>query len=75
MKLTLKPEFKHTRVSRGNFTFDSDINNEGEYEYFYNNGFSDLFDKEEIETPKEKIVDVKKFQSKLYKGIKNDDKK
>ena len=69
MKLTLKPEFTHTKVSRGNFTFDSDINNSAEFEYFYNNGFSDLFDKE-IPQPKEQIVDVKK-----YKGINQDKKK
>jgi hypothetical protein len=73
--MKLKPQFYGTKVIRGNFTFDSEINNAAEYPFFYKNGFSDLFESEEIETPKEQIVDVKKFQSKLYKGIKNDDKK
>jgi hypothetical protein len=47
MKLKLKNIYQTSRVSikhnNLDLTFDSEINNESEYPFFYENGFSFLF--------------------------------
>ena len=49
--MKLKKQFEGHRITRthpqlGTLTFDSEINNESEYRFYYNNGFSDLFETE-----------------------------
>jgi len=63
MKLKLKNIYQTSRVSilhnkLGNLTFDSEINNKSEYPFFYENGFSFLFE-------------IEKAAPKKYKGIIN----
>jgi len=64
MKLKLKNIYQTSRISikynNLDLTFDSEINNESEYPFFYENGFSFLFTIEKI--------------SKKYKGIIDDGK-
>jgi hypothetical protein len=64
MKLKLKNIYQTSRVSikynNLDLTFDSEINNESEYPFFYENGFSFLFTIEKT--------------SKKYKGIIDDGK-
>jgi hypothetical protein len=64
--MKLKKQYENTKVIRNGITFDSEINNSGEYEYFFKNGFADLFeiDTEEVEKPK----------TLKYKGIKQNGK-
>jgi hypothetical protein len=63
MKLKLKNIYQTSRVSikhnNLDLTFDSEINNESEYPFFYENGFSFLFEIEKAAAPKK------------YKGIIN----
>ena len=63
MKLRLLPKYENTIVEIKGIKFDSQIVNEGEYPFFYQNGFAHLFEVEQ-EQPK----------AKKYKGIKEDGK-
>jgi hypothetical protein len=68
MKLKLKPEFENTVVTINNLKFDVTIINQSEFSFFYDNGFSHLFEVSEIsetnESKPKKLV-------KKYKGIEN----
>lgn len=67
MKLKLLPKYENTIVEIKGIKFDATINNEGEYPFFYQNGFAHLFEVEEksIQEP---------IKPKKYKGIKQDGK-
>lgn len=71
MKLRLLSKYENTIVEIKGIKFDSQIVNEGEYPFFYENGFSHLFEVVE-EQPKE-ITKAPK-PAKKYKGIKQDGK-
>lgn len=73
MNLKLKPNFKNTIVIRGNYIFNADQIPEFQYEFFYNNGFSDLFIKPTVAKPKEEAPEKPKLTN--YKGVKNNKKK
>jgi hypothetical protein len=74
MKLTLKKQFTGAKITRqhkiGQLSFDSSINNEGEYEWYYNNGFADIFEVSEIIETNE-TEQTKQPKSKKYKGVEN----
>jgi hypothetical protein len=47
--MKLKEQYKNLKITithpkYGELVFDSNINNEGEYPFFYENGFSHLFE-------------------------------
>jgi hypothetical protein len=49
MKLKLKPHFENLKITIkhpkiGELTFDSNVNNEGEYKYYFDNGFEHIFE-------------------------------
>lgn len=68
MKLKLKNDYVGTIVRRNKIVFDADKVNEDKYPYFYDNGFSDLFETETqppieykgVEQPKKKRSRKKK---------------
>lgn len=68
MKLKLLPKYENTIVEIKGIKFDSDVVNEGEYPFFYQNGFAHLFEVEQ-EQP------IQQPKAKKYKGIKEDGKK
>lgn len=74
MKLQLKKQFAGSKVivttKLGEISFDSNINNESEYEWYYNNGFAHLFEVSEII----ESIETKQPKPKKYKGIKEDGK-
>lgn len=75
MKLQLKKQFIGAKVTLttkiGQITFDSNINNESEYEWYYNNGFAHLFEVSEII----ESIETEQPKPKKYKGIKQNAKK
>lgn len=73
--MKLKAQYNNTKVIRNGLTFDSNINNEGEYKFFFDNGFADLFEVEEENHPEITKAEVKKPKAKKYKGINEDGKK
>lgn len=44
MKLKLLNQYQGQRITIGKITFDDQINNAAEYPFFYENGFSHLFE-------------------------------
>lgn len=69
MKLKLKNIYQTSRVSilhnkLGTLTFDSEINNESEYPFFYENGFSFLFEIEKTPKKYKGIIDDAKEKTK-----------
>lgn len=71
MKLQLKKQFVGNKVimqtKLGQVVFDSNINNESEYEWYYNNGFENLFEVSIISETNE----TEQPKPKKYKGVKN----
>jgi len=60
--LKLKPEYVGVKISQSHptkniiITFDSEINNQSEYPFFYENGFSHLFTTDKIKPKKYKGI-------------------
>lgn len=62
-KLTLKNEYKDTIIMRNDIFFDTNKVKEEDYNIYYENGFSDIFEVEKLKEiviePKTKLKDDK----------------